>query len=569
LLPLADAPLVPPAQPLLRRRPPVAVRIREKVQVVHELPRTISPGGLPVNRSASSAACSSTAAAAWSTTLRAARPRTPPARRPLSAVTVVSLSSYNRTVPSGRRPASRTANLRAASAAGPSRPDSDVGSPTTTSIASCSATSSTSRATSPLPLLTVSRGDARTPPGSQRATPIRTLPTSTPNRTPCLMASLRSAAQGAPAVPASLVARSLLRRSARSSVHPAPRPSQASWLRSAQRLGTPRPPDPPVVYPVVRGSRGPYCVFHRVEGVADRGRVRAAALGEVVLAAPASPEGLGGDPDERAGLQAALARALRDGADHAGPVLRHAGDHDDGGAGHQPAADVDRELAQVVCGGPVGGAVAHERDAADVLGAVGQGSRHGEDLLGAELLQLLLRLAEPGDDPGDPLGQLLLARLHLLGELRHQDALAGQVAEGVDADEGLDAADARADRRLAQHLDQAELPGAGHVGAAAQLAGVVPDLDDADLVAVLLAEQGERPHRARLVERGVEGPDVQVVDQHLVDLVLDVAQHAGGYGARRGEVEPEPAGRVLRAGLRGGLAERPAEPRVDHVGRGV
>src|SRR5690606_14749646 len=98
-----------------------------------------------------------------------------------------------------------------------------------------------------------------------------------------LMASLRSAAQGAPAVPASLAARSLLRRSARSSVHPAPRPSQASWLRSAQRLGTPRPPDPPVVYPVVRGSRGPYCVFHRVEGVADRGRVRAAALGEVVL----------------------------------------------------------------------------------------------------------------------------------------------------------------------------------------------------------------------------------------------------------------------------------------------
>src|SRR5690606_35753050 len=238
LLPLADAPLVPPAQPLLRRRPPVAVRIREKVQVVHELPRTISPGGLPVNRSASSAACSSTAAAAWSTTLRAARPRTPPARRPLSAVTVVSLSSYNRTVPSGRRPASRTANLRAASAAGPSRPDSDVGSPTTTSIASCSATSTTSRATSPFPLLTVSRGDARTPPGSQRATPIRTLPTSTPNRTPCLMASLRSAAQDAPAVPASLVARSLLRRSARSSVHPAPRPSQASWLRSAQRLRT-------------------------------------------------------------------------------------------------------------------------------------------------------------------------------------------------------------------------------------------------------------------------------------------------------------------------------------------
>src|SRR5690606_21590567 len=138
LLPLADAPLVPPAQPLLRRRPPVAVRIRAKVQVVHELPRTISPGGLPANRSASSAACSSTAAAAWSPTVRAARPGPPPARRPRSAGTVVSLSPYTRTAPAGGRPASRTATLRAASAAGPSRPDSDVASPTTTSFASCS-----------------------------------------------------------------------------------------------------------------------------------------------------------------------------------------------------------------------------------------------------------------------------------------------------------------------------------------------------------------------------------------------------------------------------------------------
>ena len=116
-------------------------------------------------------------------------------------------------------------------------------------------------------------------------------------------------------------------------------------------------------------------------------------------------------------------------------------------------------------------------------------------------------------------------RLELLGELGDEHVLAGQEAVRVDADQRLDTAHAGADRRLAEQLDQAELAGAVHVRAAAQLAGVVADLDDADLVAVLLAEQRHRAHRPRLVWRGVEGADLEVVDEHLVDLLLDVAQH--------------------------------------------
>ena len=90
------------------------------------------------------------------------------------------------------------------------------------------------------------------------------------------------------------------------------------------------------------------------------------------------------------------------------------------------------------------------------------------------------------------------------------------------------------------------------VGAAAELAGVVADLDDADLVAVLLAEQRQRAHRPGLRLRGVEGVDLEVVDEDRVDLVLDVAQHARRHRARRGEVEAEAA--------RASSPSRPAPP---------
>ena len=89
-------------------------------------------------------------------------------------------------------------------------------------------------------------------------------------------------------------------------------------------------------------------------------------------------------------------------------------------------------------------------------------------------------------------------------------------------DQRLDAAHPGTDRALREQLDQPELPGAVHVRAAAQLAGVVADLDDADLVAVLLAEQRHRAEPAGLVLGGDEGAHLLVVLQHGVDLVLDL-----------------------------------------------
>ena len=107
------------------------------------------------------------------------------------------------------------------------------------------------------------------------------------------------------------------------------------------------------------------------------------------------------------------------------------------------------------------------------------------------------------------------------------------------------------------------------MGAAAQLPRVVPDLHDPDPVAVLLAEQRQRAHRPGLVDRGLERPDLQVVDEDLVDLVLRLLEHRGRHRPDGGEVEPEPARRVLRARLGRGVAERAAERAVHQVRGGV
>src|SRR5690606_3450422 len=289
---------------------------------------------------------------------------------------------------------------------------------TTTSIASYSAAISAMRRRSPLPRLTVSTGVASVPEGSLRATPMRTDPTSMPSRVPNLMS--------------------------------------AELLRDG--------------------------LFDEPQRVADRLGTAAAARRDVVLAATATSGRLGGDADQSPGLEPALASRLVHRGDHHGPVGGDAGDHDDRRpVGREPAAYVQRELTQIIGGSAIRRAVCHDGHAAQVGRLARQLARHLEHLGGADLLQLLLRGAEPADDALDALGQLLAARLELLAELRDEHALAGQEAEGVDADQRLHAAHARADRLLAQHLDQAELAGAVDVGAAAELAGVVADLDHPDL----------------------------------------------------------------------------------------
>ncbi len=99
---------------------------------------TRSPGGAPVLRSRSRAVCRISTAAAWSTTARCRLPATPLSRSVRCASTLVRRSSTRRTQTGAMRAATTAAYLRARAAAGPSSPESDRGSPTTTPTAACS-----------------------------------------------------------------------------------------------------------------------------------------------------------------------------------------------------------------------------------------------------------------------------------------------------------------------------------------------------------------------------------------------------------------------------------------------
>ncbi len=213
--------------------------------------------------------------------------------------------------------------------------------------------------------------------------------------------------------------------------------------------------------------------------------------------------------------------------------------------------------------------VGDERDPADVLGRAREVTRRGQYLCGPQLLQLLLGVAQPPEHPGQTLGHLGPGRLEHIGDLRDEHGLAGQVAVGVQADQGLHPPDPRPDRGLAQQLDQAELPGTAHMRATTELTGVLADRDDPHPVAVLLAEHRDGAGPACLVGVHHLGVHIEILDQHLVDRLLHVGQHRHRHRTGAGEVEAEPAGRVLRAGLRGARAQRVPQGLVGQVGGAV
>src|SRR5690606_6115249 len=127
-----------------------------------------------------------------------------------------------------------------------------------------------------------------------------------------------------------------------------------------------------------------------------------------------------------------------------------------------------------------------------------------------------------------------------------------------------------ADGGLAGDAHQPDLRARGHVRTGAQLTGPgAADVDHAHDVAVLLAEQRHGAGLLRLVERDDARGDLERVGDGAVGDVLDLAARLRREGLTPGEVEAQVAGAVQRARLRGRLAERVAQRRVDEVGRGV
>ena len=134
--------------------------------------------------------------------------------------------------------------------------------------------------------------------------------------------------------------------------------------------------------------------------------------------------------------------------------------------------------------------------------------------------------------------------------------------------QGLDPAQVGADRRLADDLDGADVAGGAHVRAAAELdrgAG----LEDADDVAVLVAEERDRAHRFGLGLARLERSRPLVAEGLGVDEPLDLVDLLGGDRVVMREVEPEPIGADVGAGLLDVIAEHPAQRPVQQVGRGV
>ena len=170
-------------------------------------------------------------------------------------------------------------------------------------------------------------------------------------------------------------------------------------------------------------------------------------------------------------------------------------------------------------------------------------------------------------------------RLEKAGDLLQPAALLGEVpARGV-ARHRLEPAHARRDRSFGNDGDDADVAGAVDMGAAAELdrEGAVraraverrAHRDDADLVAVLLAEEGAGAGLDRLVDGHELRHDRLVLQEHRVGDVLDLSDLVVGDRLRVAEVEAQAVGRDERALLSHVLAEHLAQGLVQEMRRRV
>ena len=185
----------------------------------------------------------------------------------------------------------------------------------------------------------------------------------------------------------------------------------------------------------------------------------------------------------------------------------------------------------------------------------------------------LTDLAELGLQPLDALHELAgavdrggrVGAPERVDQPAEQRALRVDLAERVRPDQRLHASHPGPDRALVQDLDQRDVARPVHVRPAAQLARVVPHLDHADQVAVLLSEQRDRALRLGLVERGLVDPDGIVERQPPVRLQLGLLQDLERDGRWMREVEAQAARRDERAGLTRVLPQQVLERPVDDV----
>ena len=183
---------------------------------------------------------------------------------------------------------------------------------------------------------------------------------------------------------------------------------------------------------------------------------------------------------------------------------------------------------------------------------------------------LLLEGLDLVEQGGDPLGDQGRRDLQRGGDLGEDLLLLADVVERRLARQGGDPPRAGRDRLLADDLEQADLADVVEVRPAAELAREVAHRDDADDLGVLLAEEGHRAERPGLGDRhGRPGDRLAARGRGRLTVSSIGAEPVAADGLGVGEVEPEPVGLDLAAGLLGVLAQVGVQGVVQDVRRRV
>ena len=143
------------------------------------------------------------------------------------------------------------------------------------------------------------------------------------------------------------------------------------------------------------------------------------------------------------------------------------------------------------------------------------------------------------------------------------------MGDGAFAGDGFYAAHAGGDAAFRHDLEQADVAGALHMGAAAQFGGEVAHGQHAHFIAVFFAEQHHRAGFLRGFHAHHFGLDRQIVADHAVDHALQLGDLFCADRFAVGEVEAGALRIHQRALLRDMVAQHVAQRRVQEVGGGV
>src|SRR3954468_1683642 len=217
----------------------------------------------------------------------------------------------------------------------------------------------------------------------------------------------------------------------------------------------------------------------------------------------------------------------------------------------------------------------HAADVADRIAAAGAAHRELAPRLGELALEPALVL----DQGRQALRRLLDRRLEEAGDRMQLAALGREVAARPIAGHRLEPAHARGDGALRDDGDDTDVAGAACMGAAAELdregpvgalaAGCPAHRDDADLVAVFLAEEGAGPRVDRFLDAHQLRHHRLVLEEHGVGDVGDAPYLLVADWLWMAEVEAQAVRRDERALLGNMVAENLAQGLVQKMGRGV